>query len=732
MADTETFALILLFTAAVGLVAVLSNRLTEWVKIPSPALVLIGAAIAVKAIAPLHEPPRLIVERVVTVALVCILFDGGMHIGWSRFRSALGPITSVGVGGTFLTVVAGSVLVHYGFALPWYVALLVATAVAPTDPAVVFSVLGQREVSGRGGTILEGESGANDPVGIALMASLITAGGLSGGAFASVGGEFLLQMGVGAVVGVAGGRALLWFTRRVPLPGEALYPLRTLACALLVFSIATLARGSGFLAVFAAGIVLGDEPAPFKREIERFHSAIASLAEIAAFVVLGLTVNLSVLARADVWIPGVVLGAALAFVIRPVLIGVCLIPARLPRGDRNFVLFAGLKGAVPILLGSFLLAAGIPGAQRLYGIVAVVVIFSVVVQGSLVPAAARLLRVQMRTVEPEPWALGVRLRDEPSDVHRLTIAAGSLADGRTISDLTELPGDAWVSFIVRDGRLLPIKTSTTLRAGDDVLVLADVDLGEKLTSAFEGPVRRPATPAEEAEEAEEAEDLAELAVAGIDDLRLDAEDLGELLDHHVEDELAQVVLVLGPGQQRPPEQHDARPSSRVPRITDIGRAPDDTGQRDAFLVGGIEVRHFLDREFHVGKLGLPARLEPRYGLEHQVVELLGPAPVKRNARRYQPAAQPAPVPVTSPRRPGGRGCARKPSPWPCAVLAGLHSHRAYRIVRCRDTRAHGGQGAQSTTRRGAGRGWWRSASRTDTVTVVSDTVPFRDEVSRVM
>jgi cell volume regulation protein A len=699
VADTEPFALILLFTAAVGLVAVLSNRLTEWAKIPSPALVLIGAAIAVKAIPALHEPPRLTVERVVTVALVCILFDGGMHIGWSRFRSALGPIAAVGVGGTFLTVAAAGALVHFGFALPWYVALLVATAVAPTDPAVVFSVLGQREMSGRGGTILEGESGANDPVGIALMASLITAGGLSAGAFASVGGEFLLQLGVGAVVGVAGGLALLWFTRRVPLPGEALYPLRTLACALLVFSIATLARGSGFLAVFAAGIVVGDEPAPFKREIERFHSAIASLAEIAAFVALGLTVNLSVLARTDVWIPGVVLSAALAFVIRPVLIGGCLVPARLPRGDRNFVLFAGLKGAVPILLGSFLLAAGIPGGQRLYGIVAVVVIFSVVVQGSLVPAAARLLRVQMRTVEPEPWALGVRLRDEPSDVHRLTIAAGSLADGRTIADLSDLPGDAWVSFIVRNGRLVPIKANTTLRAGDDVLVLADVDLGENLTSAFEGSAVTPAeeTPAQEAapqeaapqetpaEELTESAELAELAIAGIDDLRLDAEDLGELLDHHVEDELAQFVLVVGPGQQRLPEQHDARSGGRVPRVTDIRRAPDDTGQRHAVLIGGITVRHFLDREFHVGQLGLPAWLEPRHCLEHQIVELLGPAPVQRNARRYQPAAQPAPVPVTSPRprlrdRCARDPCARKPGPWPCAVLAGLHSHRAYRIA----------------------------------------------------
>ncbi len=485
MSDTEPFALILLFAAAVGLVAVLSNRLTERVKIPSPALVLIGAAVAVKVIPALHEPPRLAVQRVVTVALVCILFDGGMHIGWPRFRSAIGPIAAVGVGGTFGTVAAAGLLAHLAFGLSWYVALLVATAVAPTDPAVVFSVLGQREISGRSGTILEGESGGNDPVGIALMASLITAGGLSAGAFAGIGGQFALQMGVGAVAGIAGGRALLWFTRRVPLPSEGLYPIRTLACALLLFGVATLAHGSGFLAVFAAGIVLGDEPAPFKREIERFHSAVASLAEIVAFVVLGLTVNLSVLARVDVWVPGVILGAALAFVIRPVLIGLCLIPARLDRSDRNFVLFAGLKGAVPILLGTFLLAAGVPEAQRLYGIVAVVVLFSVGVQGSGVPAAARLLGLQMRTVEPEPWALGVRLRDEPSDVHRLTVMAGSAAEGHTIADLPELPGDAWVSFIVRSGRVVSLKPDTVLRAGDDVLLLAEEDLGENLTRTFE-------------------------------------------------------------------------------------------------------------------------------------------------------------------------------------------------------------------------------------------------------
>jgi cell volume regulation protein A len=488
--DTEPFALLIVLTAAVGLVAVLSNRLTDRVKLPSPALVLVGAAVAVNVIPALHAPPRQAVERVVTVALACILFDGGMHIGWVRFRSAAGPIAVVGVLGTFLTVAAGALFVHFAFGFAWYSSVLVATAVAPTDPAVVFSVLGQREVSGRSGTILEGESGANDPVGIALMATLVAAGGLNGGAFARVAGEFVLQMAVGLAVGLAGGRVLLWFTRRVPLPSEGLYPLRTLACALLLFGIATLARGSGFLAVFVAGIVLGDERAPYKREIERFHSALASLGEIVAFVVLGLTIDLGVLARPGVWIPGLVIGAVLAFIIRPVLVGLCLIPARLKSNERNFVLFAGLKGAVPILLGSFLLAARVPEAGRLFGIVAVVVMFSVVVQGSLVPAAARLMRVQMRVLEPEPWALGVRLKDEPEGVHRLTIKADSPADGRTIDDLAGLPGDAWISFVVRDGQLVPIKGDTRLRAGDDVLVLAPLDTRDKLTTAFEGPPAR--------------------------------------------------------------------------------------------------------------------------------------------------------------------------------------------------------------------------------------------------
>ena len=492
MTESQMFGLLVLVTGGAGLAAVLSNRLSERIKVPLPVVFLIAAAVARLLIGDLHAPPDQVVERIVTIALVLVLFDGGRQIGWGRFRAAAVPIVVVGVVGTFLTVAATGLLVHLAFGLNWYLALLVATAVSPTDPAVVFSVLGQREIAGTSSTILEGESGANDPVGIALMVSLIAAGSVNAGAFAHVGGSFLLQMAVGGAVGVLGGLGLLWQMRTVRLPSEGLYPLRTLAAVMVLFGLATVAHGSGFLAVFIAGIVVGDAAAPYKREIERFHAALASLGEIVAFVVLGLAINLGTLVHADVWIPGIIIALALAVVIRPVLVGLCLLPAGLRRNERAFVLFAGLKGAVPILLGTFILAAHTPHADRLFGIVVVVVIFSVAIQGSLVPAVARRLRLAMHTTEPEPWALGIRLRDQPGGVHRLTVAAGSPADGRSVEEIEHLLGRARVSFIIRGSTLLSHREDTRLEADDQVLLLTDpADDPEGLFTGTQTPVADP-------------------------------------------------------------------------------------------------------------------------------------------------------------------------------------------------------------------------------------------------
>ena len=494
MTDIDPFAQVLLLLSLATVVGVLSNRLSARLRVPAPALFLAAAALAAAVLPGLKAPPERTVERIVTVALICILFDGGMHIGWRRFRAAAAPIVVVGVAGTFLTTGAVAAAAHFWFALSWYIALLLGTAIAPTDPAVVFSILGQREIAGRSSTILEGESGANAPVGIALLVSLLAAGSLSGGAALHVAGEFVLQMGVGAAFGLLGGQALLWFMRRVSLPSEGLYPLRTLACVLVLYGITTVAHGSGFLAVFIAGIVLGDERAPFKREIERFHSALASLGEIVAFVVLGLTVHLVDLTKPDVWVPGLVLGLSLAVIIRPVLVGLCLIPARLKRNEQAFVLFAGLKGAVPILLGSLLLAANVPGASRLYGIIIVVVAFSVLVQGSLVPTVVRALHLPMRIVAPQPWSFGVRLAEEPEGVLRLTVGAGSRADGATVEHVADAvtdpltdsgaAADIWVNMLVRGRALVSVRGDTRLKAGDELLISAEERWHSRLEALF--------------------------------------------------------------------------------------------------------------------------------------------------------------------------------------------------------------------------------------------------------
>ena len=306
--DALRFGLLVLAGSGAALLAVQSHQLTSRLRVPAPALFLLAAVLVVTLVPGVQPPPERTVERAVTVALLVILFDGGLHLGRRRLRGSLAPVLSLGLLGTFATVAGVAVLAHLLLGIDAYAAVLLATAVSPTDPAVVFSVLGQQEVEGRSGTILEGESGANDPVGIALLTALMAAGSLSVGAVSQALGAFALQLAVGAAVGLVGGRLVLLLWRRLPLPGEGLYAVRVLVGAGTVFGLATVAHGSGFLAVFVAGIVLADEPAPYKVEVERFHAALASLAEIVAFFVLGLTIDVHVLACADVWGPGLVLG----------------------------------------------------------------------------------------------------------------------------------------------------------------------------------------------------------------------------------------------------------------------------------------------------------------------------------------------------------------------------------------------------------------------------------------
>ncbi len=400
MDDVVSFGGIVLLVSVVLSAALLTSKLTERLSIPGGALFLAAAAVA-SDVFPSLDVSIKTVERVATVALIVILLDGGTSIGWRRFRAAAVPIASLGVLGTFLTAGLVALFAHWVLSFGWATAGLLGAAIAPTDPAVMFSVLGDREVSGRTGTILEGESGANDPVGIALMLGLIELAQHEDETFWIVVEKFSLQMIVGLSIGVVGGLALGAVIQRLSLPSSGLYTVRTLAGAGIIFGVATVAHGSGFLAVFVAGLLVGDLRAPFKAEIEVFQEALAALAEIVVFIALGLTITISAVG-VDRWAQGVLLAIFLALAARPAAVAALLAPTRLGRGEKLFVMWGGLKGAVPILLAAFALAEGVEDARTIYELVFVVVMVSVLVQGGTIAHAANRLGIEMTRIPVTP------------------------------------------------------------------------------------------------------------------------------------------------------------------------------------------------------------------------------------------------------------------------------------------------------------------------------------------
>jgi potassium/hydrogen antiporter len=392
--DLTSFGLDVLLVAAALSAALLASKASARVSVPSAALFLVAAAIA-SDLFPSLTVSTTSVERIGTVALIVILFDGGSSIGLRRFRVVAIPIATLGILGTFATAGLVALFAHVVFDLSWITSGLLGSAIAPTDPAVMFSVLGDREIGGASGTILEGESGANDPVGIALMIGMIELATRADASFWIVVQTFAEQMAIGLAIGVLGGLAEQQLLRRLVLPSSGLHTVRTLALAGLVYGVATVAHGSGFLAVFVAGLLVGDIEAPFKAEIETFQDGLATLAEIVVFIALGLTIDLGGF-TAGRWAEGVAFAVFAALVARPLALGPLLAPTTLRGGEVLFVMWGGLKGAVPILLAAFALGRHVPEGERIYEIVFVVVLISVVVQGGTISPVARRLGIEMR------------------------------------------------------------------------------------------------------------------------------------------------------------------------------------------------------------------------------------------------------------------------------------------------------------------------------------------------
>jgi cell volume regulation protein A len=396
--DLTSFGLdVLLFAAALS-AALLGSKVSARASVPSAALFLVVAAVASDAYPSLSLSTKA-VEQLGTIALIVILFNGGSSIGLRRFRVVALPVATLGILGTCATAGLIAVFVHVAFGLGWTTSGLLGAAIAPTDPAVMFSVLGDREIGGAAGTILEGESGANDPVGIALMIGMIELATRADASFWIVVQTFVEQMAIGLAIGVVGGLVEQQLLQRLSLPSSGLHTVRTLALAGLVYGVATVAHGSGFFAVFIAGLLVGDIEAPFKSEIAAFQDGLATLAEIVVFVALGLTIEIGGVGG-EHWAQGIALAAFVALVARPLALGPLLGPTTLRRGEVLFVMWGGLKGAVPILLAAFALGRHVPEAQRIYDIVFVVVLVSVVVQGSSISWVARRAGIEVRGAPP--------------------------------------------------------------------------------------------------------------------------------------------------------------------------------------------------------------------------------------------------------------------------------------------------------------------------------------------
>lgn len=407
------------------------------------------------------------------IALVFILYAGGLSTDWARIRPLLAHGLALSTVGVLLTAALMGLFAILALGFTPLQGLLLGAIVSSTDAAAVFTVLRARSVRLRQPLepLLELESGSNDPMAVFLTAALT---GLLTTPEASVlrlAPMFLQQMLLGALLDYGMGRAMAWIVNHVRLQVEGLYPVLTVALTLLTYAGATVLGGNGFLAVYLAGLTMARSDFIHKRSLLRFHDGLAWLMQIAMFLVLGLLVFPSRLPA----VAGVALLASLflIFVARPVSVALTLLPFRLPVRDQALVAWMGLRGAAPIILATFPRLAGLPQADLIFDIVFFVVLTSVLIQGTALTAVGRWLGVTEERPVPPPAPLEVTRSDcLKGELLELVVPSGSTAVGRQVLELG-LPKGALIVLIGRGNEHIVPAGNTVLAPGYHLLILAD-------------------------------------------------------------------------------------------------------------------------------------------------------------------------------------------------------------------------------------------------------------------
>jgi potassium/hydrogen antiporter len=431
-----------------------------------------------------------------TIALVLILFEGGLTSGWSEIRPVLGTAASLATLGTLATALLAGAAAKWIFDLSWLEGLIVGSAIAATDSAAIFAVLRNSTLEKRLARSLEGESGLNDPVALLLVIGFIEWIQQPGYGAADMVGLLALKLAVGIVVGLIFGRAAVWLMSKMELPSDGIYPVATVAAAALAYGVSEVAGGSGLLAVYLTALALGSARIPAKRSIVSFHEGLGWVSQISLFILLGLLVFPGDLG--GIAVKGLALSAVLIFIARPLATFVATAFTSFNMREKVMLGWAGLRGATPIWLATFPVVAGVRAGEEEFAIVFFVVVTSTLVQGATFEPLAKRLR--LTTDEPAlPRRLfeSGRIREMGGDIIAFRLPPGAAAAGHRVREL-DLPREALVNVIVRDGHAIPPRGSTELREGDELHVLVRGELRDEAERQTErwvkGPIGRPAPP----------------------------------------------------------------------------------------------------------------------------------------------------------------------------------------------------------------------------------------------
>ncbi|MEA2353959.1 MAG: potassium/hydrogen antiporter [Solirubrobacteraceae bacterium] len=430
------------------------------------------------------------------VALALILFEGGLTTGIEEIRPVLGPAIGLALIGTLGTAVITGLTAAWLFGFTPIEGLLLGSVVASTDGAATFALLRGSTLRRRLARTLEGEAGLNDPVAVLLVVGFIDWTLHPGYGVIDMAGLFAQQLGIGLAVGLAVGWGAVEAFRRVQLSAAGLYPVAAMAAAALAYGGAATLGGSGFLAVYLTGLALGSAVIPARQTIAAFHEGLAWVAQLTMFVVLGLLVFPSQLP--GVAVEGTALAVVLVFVARPVAVTAATAVWGYTVRERAVLGWAGLRGAVPVVLATFPVIAHVPRSVTFFNIVFFAVLLSTLVQGTTFePLARRLGLTTSDPALPRPLTEAGTIRRLGAEVLEYTIAGDDAIAGARITDLG-LPRDAVVNVIVRGEEAIPPRGSTRLRAGDVLHVLVRQESARTVHALTErwrrGPIGPPARP----------------------------------------------------------------------------------------------------------------------------------------------------------------------------------------------------------------------------------------------